>query len=343
MSRAGGSSTRAPRMAWSRRSSTIATSRRAIWARGGSCADEGARRSRAAGARSRGTVLRAAGPLGAAPPGNRRERARLAGPARRRPAAGRGGQAPDRARSQSHPRRVSGKAPRRRCQRAGLRARRRARGGGSARADRFHRYGARARFAGGGGDAARPPASAHLPAARRHAHALRAWRRLGQRHRRLGRRRPLGPRSAGRDRAVRGGRGGAPVARGAQDLLRRAEPVRHVQMGCHARFIAVPPPQASPAVPWLLRRAFANAIALVREPTVIETRIRVGPLTLVGVPGEPVGGIGRQMAPEVIVGLADGYAGYVEMPERWAAGEGESQRTWFGPGLAQLLGLWSGR
>src|SRR5207253_8104541 len=69
MSRAGGSSTRAPRMAWSRRNSTIATSRRAIWARGGSCADEGARRSRVAGARRRGTVLRAAGPLGAAPPG----------------------------------------------------------------------------------------------------------------------------------------------------------------------------------------------------------------------------------------------------------------------------------
>src|SRR5207245_11082336 len=116
----------------------------------------------------------------------------------------------------------------------------------------------------------------------------------------------------------------APVAREAQDLLRRAEPVRHVQIGCHARFIAVPPPQASPAVPWLLRRAFANAIALVREPTVIETRIRVGPLTLVGVPGEPVGEIGRQMAPEVIVGLAGGSARYVGLAARWAAGEGES-------------------
>jgi hypothetical protein len=31
----------------------------------------------------------------------------------------------------------------------------------------------------------------------------------------------------------------------------------------------------------------------------------------------------------------------VEMPERWAAGEGEASRTWFGPGLAQALGLWS--
>ena len=74
---------------------------------------------------------------------------------------------------------------------------------------------------------------------------------------------------------------------------------------------------------------------------VLETRLRVGPLTLVGVPGEPVGELGRRMAPEVVVGLADGYAGYLETPERWARGEGESSRTWFGPGLAQALGLWS--
>src|SRR5438132_639967 len=114
MSPAGGSSTRAPRMAWSRRNSTIATSRRAIWARGGSCADEGARRSRVAGARSRGTVLRAAGPLGAAPPGNCRKRARLAGPARRRPAAGRGKCADAghrRARARRAPRGARGVAP----------------------------------------------------------------------------------------------------------------------------------------------------------------------------------------------------------------------------------------
>ena len=89
------------------------------------------------------------------------------------------------------------------------------------------------------------------------------------------------------------------------------------------------------------RRAFANAVALVREPTAIETRLRVGPLMLVGVPGEPVGELGRRMAPEVLVGLADGYSGYVETPEHWSAGEGEAARTWFGPGLAGSLGLWS--
>jgi hypothetical protein len=134
----------------------------------------------------------------------------------------------------------------------------------------------------------------------------------------------------------------AAVASEAESLLHKAEPVRHVQMWCQARFVALPPPQASPAVPWLLRRAFANAVAIVREPSVIETRLRVGPLTLVGVPGEPVGDIGRRMHPDVVVGLADGYAGYIETPVHWNAGEGEAVRTWFGPGLAEVLGLWSG-
>jgi hypothetical protein len=133
----------------------------------------------------------------------------------------------------------------------------------------------------------------------------------------------------------------AAIAAKAEQLLRRAEPVPHVQMWCQARLVALPPPQASPAIPWLLRRAFANAVTLVRDPTAIETRLRVGPLTLVGIPGEPVGELGRRMSPEVLVGLADGYAGYVETPEHWSAGDGEAARTWFGPSLARSLGLWS--
>jgi hypothetical protein len=139
----------------------------------------------------------------------------------------------------------------------------------------------------------------------------------------------------------RGGDVAAAVAREVEQLLRRAEPARHLQIGCQARIVGAPPPRASPAIPWPLRRAFSNAVALVRDPAVIETRLRVGPLTLVGVPGEPVGELGRRMAPEVVVGLADGYAGYLETPERWARGEGESSRSWFGPGLAEALGLWS--
>ena len=131
------------------------------------------------------------------------------------------------------------------------------------------------------------------------------------------------------------------VAGEAEQLLRRAEPVSHIQIGCHVRFVGMPPPEASPAIPWLLRRAFANAATLIRDPTVIETRLRIGPLTLIGLPFEPVGEVGRRVAPAVLVGLADGYAGYLETPERWAEGRGEASRSWFGPGVFRALGLWS--
>ncbi len=137
----------------------------------------------------------------------------------------------------------------------------------------------------------------------------------------------------------RGEDAGAAVAREAERLLNMAEPVRHLQISCQARLVALPPPRASPAVPWPFRRGFENAVALIRPPVVIETRIRLGPLSLVGVPGEPVGELGRRMSPDVLVGLADGYAGYLETPEHWAAGVGEASRTWFGPGLLQALGL----
>ncbi|HEY5678346.1 MAG TPA: neutral/alkaline non-lysosomal ceramidase N-terminal domain-containing protein [Myxococcales bacterium] len=129
------------------------------------------------------------------------------------------------------------------------------------------------------------------------------------------------------------------VAREAEQLLRRAEPGRHFQLWCQARLVALPAPQASPAVPWPLRRALANAIALSHERAAVETRLRIGPLTLVGIPGEPVGELGLKMRPDVLVGLSDGYVGYVETPERWSEGAGEAARTYFGPGLAQALGL----
>ena len=58
-------------------------------------------------------------------------------------------------------------------------------------------------------------------------------------------------------------------------------------------------------------------------------------LRLLGVPGEPVGALsGRGL-----VGLADGYIGYVEQPAAIEAGEGEAARSYYGPGLASLLGL----
>ena len=62
-------------------------------------------------------------------------------------------------------------------------------------------------------------------------------------------------------------------------------------------------------------------------------------LTLLGVPGEPVGQLGLAARPAFLVGLADGYVGYVETAARWEAGAGEASRTDYGPGLAHALGL----
>jgi hypothetical protein len=98
-------------------------------------------------------------------------------------------------------------------------------------------------------------------------------------------------------------------------------------------------PQASRRVPLGLRTAFTNLLALGFDRTAVETRLRLGPVTLVGVPAEPVGELGIRARPNVVVGLAGGYLGYVETPERWEAGAGESGKTYFGPGLARALGL----
>ncbi len=111
-------------------------------------------------------------------------------------------------------------------------------------------------------------------------------------------------------------------------------------MSCETRIVALPAPQAGLRVPWPARRAFANAFALGMDRFAVQTRLRIGSLSLVGVPGEPVGELGLAARPAVLVGLADGYVGYVETPERWQAGLGESSKTYFGPTLAHALGLW---
>jgi hypothetical protein len=86
-----------------------------------------------------------------------------------------------------------------------------------------------------------------------------------------------------------------------------------------------------------LRRGASNLLALFADPDVALTRIAVAGLELAGVPGEPVGSLARDGVQ--MVGLADGYLGYVEEPGRAARGEGESARTYYGPGLASALGL----
>lgn len=137
---------------------------------------------------------------------------------------------------------------------------------------------------------------------------------------------------------------GAAVALRARGLLSAAPLRERLRLGCQVRLVALPPAQASGAIPWPLRRGASNLLSLFAEPFVVQTRLQVGELELLGVPGEPVGALGlgaraKTGHPLALVGLADDYVGYVEEPAPTEQGEGEAMRSYHGPGLAEALGL----
>jgi len=132
---------------------------------------------------------------------------------------------------------------------------------------------------------------------------------------------------------------GTRVARRALDLLETAAWTDGTPIACAVTLHSLPPAQGSARIPWLLRRAAGNVLSLWAEPFAVRTRLSFAGARLGGVPGEPVGSLALGGAPERLIGLADGYVGYVEEPARAARGEGESLRTYYGPGLARALDL----
>lgn len=69
--------------------------------------------------------------------------------------------------------------------------------------------------------------------------------------------------------------------------------------------------------------------------------LRIGDARFAFLPGEPVAELGiawrRYFDGATIVSLADDYVGYVELPARVEAKQGESKRSYFGPSLAPML------
>jgi hypothetical protein len=105
---------------------------------------------------------------------------------------------------------------------------------------------------------------------------------------------------------------------------------------------AVLPPPDLGASPPLLRRLVRNAIYGAFPVDTTVTALRLGPVTLLAVPAEPVAALGARWRERVgdraeILSLANDYVGYVETPEEMARGGGETQRTYFGPELATRL------
>lgn len=141
-------------------------------------------------------------------------------------------------------------------------------------------------------------------------------------------------RSAGTEAAA-----AARIEAEAKALLQR-EAEGSVALGCATTLVSLPAAQAGPAVPWLLRRGTSNLLALFSDAYALRSTLDIDGLTLLGVPGEPVGAIAREArsagAKLAVVGLADGYVGYIERP----GGTGEAAKTYYGEGLAQALGLW---
>lgn len=110
------------------------------------------------------------------------------------------------------------------------------------------------------------------------------------------------------------------------------------------------PADATGLVAGPLKTLVSNGLApFTRAPLRVDV-VALGPLLLVGVGAEPVRAAGASLAaavagaqPEgqpIVVGLTNGYLGYVEMAERVRLRQGEAERVYFGSALeAELNGL----
>ena len=127
----------------------------------------------------------------------------------------------------------------------------------------------------------------------------------------------------------------------AVEALRFSTPEATTTLG-YARAEVTLPPTDLLAAPPLLRRAASNLTRDVLPARATVSALRIGPVLLVAVPGEPVAVLGarwREVAGpgSEIVGLADGYLGYFETPAHVKARVGEAVRGYYGEELAPRL------
>lgn len=127
----------------------------------------------------------------------------------------------------------------------------------------------------------------------------------------------------------------------ADDALVASPPIAEPTLAFASVEVALPPPSPG-AVPGPLRRAAATLAWGHLPPTARVAALRVGPVLFVAVPGEPTAALAgrwRSLAGEgaQVVSLVGGYIGYVDDAERTRRGEGEAERTYYGPELAERL------
>jgi neutral ceramidase len=105
--------------------------------------------------------------------------------------------------------------------------------------------------------------------------------------------------------------------------------------------VALPGPDARRLVPRLLGPLANNVLCAVAPAEASVELLRVGPLVLLGVPGEPSAAAGRVLEAASgatrVVALVNGYLGYVETPEHLQKQEGEADRQLLGTGFLDAL------
>ncbi len=113
------------------------------------------------------------------------------------------------------------------------------------------------------------------------------------------------------------------------------------ELAVAAATVVLPPPDVG-ASPPPLKRVLRNVFYRIVPDRAELAAIRLGPLTIVAVPGEPVAEVGRRFREAAgdgaeVLALAGDYLGYVETSERMAEAAGETVRTYYGPELAERL------
>jgi neutral ceramidase len=125
------------------------------------------------------------------------------------------------------------------------------------------------------------------------------------------------------------------------EQLEHGQPDPFPELAVATATVVLPPPDPG-ASPPPLKRLVRNLFYEVVPDRATLAAIRLGPLTLVAVPGEPVAEVGRRFRAAAgegseILALAGDYLGYVETSERMAEMAGETVRTYYGPELADRL------
>lgn len=105
--------------------------------------------------------------------------------------------------------------------------------------------------------------------------------------------------------------------------------------------VELPGPDAQRLVPGFARPLTNNLLCAVSPREASVGLLRLGPLTLLGVPAEPSAASGRVLeaasGAHRVVALVNGYLGYVETPEHLAKAEGEAERQLLGSGFLDVL------